>query len=122
MKQVYHNGIPQGSVLGPPLFNIYTKPLYKHIEPSNFDIDGYADDHQLLKQFILSLQKYSLTEGIQKCLNFISDWMSEYFLRLNPDKTKIIVFVPPSIRMEIKIGGTFLDGQCVFVSSIRQKM
>ena len=113
-------GIPQGSVLGPPLFNIYTKPLYKHIEPSNFDIDGYAYDHQLLKQFILSLQKYSLTEGIQKCLNFISDWMSEYFLRLNPDKTKIIVFAPPSIRKEIKIGGTFLDGQCIrFVDSAK---
>ena len=43
--------------------------------------------------------------------------MSEYFLRLNPDKTKIIVFAPPSIRKEIKIGGTFLDGQGIHFDS-----
>ena len=46
--------------------------------------------------------------------------MSAYFLRLNPDKTKIIVFTPPSIRKEIKIGGTFLDGQCIrFIDSAK---
>ena len=45
-------GVAQGSVLGPRFFNIYSKPLYKYIEPTGFDIDGYADDNQLLKRFL----------------------------------------------------------------------
>ena len=113
-------GVAQGSILGPRFFNIYTKPLYKYVEPTKFDIEGFADDHQLMKRFLPLLQSYALGYNIQYCLNRISEWMNDHFLQLNQDKTKILVIAPPSLKREIRIGGMFLDAKCIrFVDSAK---
>ena len=114
-------GVAQGSVLGPRFFNIYTRPLYRYMEPTGFEIDGFADDNQLMKHFLPRLQCYALGKSIQDCLSHILQWMNEYFLRLNQDKTKILVIAPPSIRKEIIIGGVFLNNTCIrFVDSAKK--
>lgn len=113
-------GVPQGSVLGPNLFNIYTRSLYKYIEPSKFDTVGFADDHQLVKSFLPTLQSMALGADIRYCFNLITKWMSEFFLCLNPSKTKILIIAPPSIKSEIVINGTFINDSCIrFVSHAR---
>ena len=40
-------GVPQGSVLGPILFNIYTSPIASIAESHNTRQQQYADDTQL---------------------------------------------------------------------------
>ena len=61
-----------------------------------------------------------MVHSIQFCLNQISEWMNDHFLRLNQDKTKIIVIAPPSIKREVVIGGMFLNNQCIrFVDSAK---
>ena len=46
--------------------------------------------------------------------------MNTHFLRLNQDKTKIIVIVPPSLRNEIVVNGMFLNNECIgFVDSAK---
>ena len=113
-------GVAQGSVLGPRFFNIYTRPLYRYLEPTKFDVDGFADDNQLVKRFLPAMQSYALGESIQSCLTSIFQWMNEYFLRLNPDKTKILVIAPPSVKKDILISGIFLNGTCIrFVDSAK---
>ena len=59
-------GVAQGSVLGPPLFKIYIRSLYKYVEPTKFNIEGFADDHQLIKQFMICLQQKALGEDIHR--------------------------------------------------------
>jgi exonuclease III len=106
-------GVAQGSVLGPPLFKIYIRSLYKYVEPTKFSIEGFADDHQLIKQFMICLQQKALGEDIQNLLSHIAVWMNEYFLCLNQGKTKILVIAPPSVQPEIIIRGVFIQNVCI---------
>ena len=106
-------GEAQGSVLGPPLFNIYIRSLKKHVEPSKFSIFGFADDHQLIKTFLPVLQVQALDGDINKCFDLITEWMNCFYLRLNATKTKILIIAPPSLRNTIKIQGTFINGSCI---------
>jgi hypothetical protein len=113
-------GVAQGSVLGPRLFKIYIRSLYKYVESTRYNIEGFADDHQLIKPFMIALQRKALGEDINECLKHISIWMNEHFLRLNESKTKILVLAPPSIQPEIKIHGVFLGDVCIrFVDSAK---
>ena len=113
-------GVAQGSVLGPDLFNIYIRSLCKYLEPIKLSIFGFADDHQLLKSFLPLLQVQALGEDIQSCFKAIANWMNNFYLKLNPDKTKFLLIMPPSMAKEICIGGTFIDGKCIrFVKSAK---
>ena len=112
-------GVPQGSVLGPVLFNLYIRSLYSSVEKLKFLIQGYADDHQVYKSFKPTDQYSMLVDEVPACFIEISRWMDYHYLQLNPGKTEIIVFGNQSVLSKMTIKGTFLNNNiCVRFSPV----
>ena len=106
-------GAPQGSVLGPKFFNAYVRSQPSVFESCNFKSSAFADDSNGRKTFALTFQYNVITNDVPNCVDNIVKWMNEKFLKINPDKTEIVLFHPDSQRDDVIIRGTTIGGQCI---------
>ena len=107
-------GTPQGSVLGPEMFSIYVRNQPKVFEKCNFNSSSFADDSNGRKSFAISFQYNTLKHDVRTCLEEITKWMNIMFLKINPDKTEILLLFPKSMKNEVIIKGTIInDQQCI---------
>ena len=81
--------VPQGSVLGPVLFILYSQPLSDVISVHNCDYRKYADDTELSKSAPPD-QFLSVQSCIQTCIDDVLLWMNSNKLKLNTDKTEVM--------------------------------
>ena len=82
-------GVPQGSVLGPLYFILYTSDVFDLADLHGFHVHGYADDLQLYDH-CLPCDTDILSNRFSNCVDDIREWMSRNRLRLNSSKTEVI--------------------------------
>ena len=90
------NGVPQGSVLGPQKYCMYSRPLGNIIQHHNFNYHCYADDTQLYIVIDKTHSWLQIKPSLELCLSAINAWMKNNLLKLNQEKTEFIVFTPKS--------------------------
>ena len=84
-QRQFKTGVPQGGVLSPTLFNIYTSDIPPLRAPVH--VMAYADDFTITHTSTSAAKKY-----IQTYLNKVFAWTKH--LTLNPDKTTCTLFTP----------------------------
>ena len=111
------HGVPQGSILGPTLFNIYLNDL--PTIPNFSDLESYVDDSKLYLSFpikYVSEVMWNINEDLSK----ITAWCCHNSLLINPDKTKVLVLGTPQMLQRCECYKTInrlngLDPQELFI-------
>ena len=80
-------GVPQGSVLGPILFTLFSLPLADICEENHLDAQFFADDEQMYIAFQpkqgTTAPQDSCIDTIAKCIQDTKIWMDFNLLKLN---------------------------------------
>ena len=84
-------GMPQGSVLGPLFFSLYTTDVFHLVEQQQLRIHGYADDLQIYDH-TLPGDTDAVSRRFAACVEDVMAWMASNRLKLNSSKTEIIWF------------------------------
>ena len=93
-----HCGVPQGTVLGPLLFTVYTSSFVNVLVAHGVDYHFYADDSQLY------IQIDNIPDAKERLTLLMSDikiWMARRRLKLNEGKTEIII-VRGNLRNDLR--------------------
>ena len=80
------SGVPQGSILGPLLFNIYLNDIFYFV--SNCDITNYADD---TTPYSASKSMDALLHSLETDTNTLIKWFDDNYFQMNANKCHLLI-------------------------------
>ena len=103
------SGVPQGSVLGPLLFLVYTSDMAAGLEN---DLIGYADDHTLVADIRTPQQRNLAAQSLNRDMERIHEWCHRWGMKLNPSKTQTLLISRSRTKLplhpSLSVGNTLL--------------
>ena len=107
-------GVPQGSVLGPKLYCLFSKPIGIICHRHGMIYHCYADDTQIY-MIIRPLENWNnYFSRLEACLSEIGSWMTSNLLKLNQEKTELIIFSTKQHQkylptLQLKVGDNIIE-------------
>ena len=99
-----NSGVPQGSVLGPLLFNIFINDLFYFIKETK--LSNYADDNQL---YFADTDPAVVEHVVDKELVVVCMWFRNNKMIVNPEKCKALVLSgKPNVKLSLFAEGVTL--------------
>ena len=108
-QQIFHLECLKALCLALYFFTIYASPIVNIARNHSLSVHTYADDTQLYLSYnVNELSEKNLTrERIELCISDIKSWMSNNKLKLNDDKTELLIV--PSKNAQNKIQNTHIQ-------------
>ena len=109
-KLLLKYGVPQGSKLGPILFNTYIAPVSEVSARNNINDEKYADDQQLILSFKPNPDtQVEAKQKMEKCIADIRDFLIANKLCNNREKTELIIIGNPTQLRKLDISSIKVD-------------